>query len=161
MSIVLPNHLFIQFLAVFLDHIEKLLDKCIIEIFSCDLSYDQIKNLVLRRDTRYVYPQFLNGIYFLDQRRSCNHHYLLKSMFTVTLDLHKYVGTKVVTRLLLQICSVYLYSLDWFVVKPSEIGMKDGISHLSAGVLVFSFQLAITPPPETVIGQCIATAQSY
>ena len=71
---------------------------------------------------------------------------------TVALDLHKYVCTKVVTRLLLQICSVYLYSLDWFVVKPSEIGMKDGISHLSAGVLVFSFQLAITPPPETVIG---------
>ena len=85
MSIVLPNHLFIQVLAVFLDHIEKLLDKCIIEIFSCDLSYDQIKNLVLRRDTRYVYPQFLNGIYFLDQRRSCNHHYLLKSMFTLSL----------------------------------------------------------------------------
>ena len=36
--------------------------------------------------------------------------------------------------------------------KPSEIGMKNGISHSSAGVLVFSFQLAITPPPETVIG---------
>ena len=50
MSIVLPNHLFIQVLAVFLDHIEKLLDKCIIEIFSCDLSYDQIKNLVLREE---------------------------------------------------------------------------------------------------------------
>ena len=42
--------------------------------------------------------------------------------------------------------------INWFVVKPSEIGMKDGISHLSAGVLVFSFQLAITPPPYTVIG---------
>ena len=42
--------------------------------------------------------------------------------------------------------------INCFVVKPSEIGMKDGISHLTAGVLVFSFQLAITPPPETVIG---------
>ena len=59
MSIVLPNHLFIQVLAVFLDHIEKLLDKCIIEIFSCDLSYDQIKNLVLRRDTR-IMPDWQN-----------------------------------------------------------------------------------------------------
>ena len=70
MSIVLPNCLFIQVLAVFLDHVEKLLGKISIEIFSCELSYDQIKNLVLRRDTRYVYSQFLNGIYFLDQRRS-------------------------------------------------------------------------------------------
>ena len=52
-------------------------------------------------------------------------------------------------------------AIYWFMVKPSEIGMKNGISHSSAGVLVFSFQLAITPPPETVIGQCIATAQSY
>ena len=42
--------------------------------------------------------------------------------------------------------------VNWFVVKPSEIGMKDGISHLSAGVLVFSFQLAITPPLQMVIG---------
>ena len=71
---------------------------------------------------------------------------------TFTLDLHMYACTEVVTCSLPQICSVYLYSLDWFVVKPSEIGMKNGISHLSAGVLVFSFQLAITPPPETVIG---------
>ena len=85
MSIVLPNCLFIQVLAVFLDHVEKLLGKITIEIIVCDLSYDQIKNLVLRRDTRYVYPQFLNGIYFLDQRRSCNHHHLLKSMFTLSL----------------------------------------------------------------------------
>ena len=54
----------------FLDHVEKLLGKMTIEIMVCDLSYDQIKNLVLRRDTRYVYSQFLNGIYFLDQRRS-------------------------------------------------------------------------------------------
>ena len=154
MSIVLPNHLFIQVLALLLDHIEKLLGKFIIEIFSCELSYDQIKNLVLRRDTRYVYPQFLNGIYFLDQRRSSNHYYSQKSMWvhTFTLDLHTVVCTEVVTCPLPQICSVYLYSLDWFVVKPSEIGMKNGISHLSAGVLVFSFQLAITPPPETVIG---------
>jgi len=43
-------------------------------------------------------------------------------------------------------------TIYWFMVKPSEIGMKNGISHSSAGVLVFSFQLAITPPPETVIG---------
>ena len=35
----------------------------------------------------------------------------------------------------------------WFLVKPSEIGLKDGISQPPAGVLVFSFQLAITPPP--------------
>ena len=69
-SIVLSNHPYIQVLAVFLNHIEKLLDKYIIEIIVGDLSYDQIKNLVLRRDTRYVYSQFLNGIYFLDQRRS-------------------------------------------------------------------------------------------
>ena len=69
-SIVLSNHPYIQVLAVFLNHIEKLLDKSIIEIIVGDLSYDQIKNLVLRRDTRYVYSQFLNGIYFLDQRRS-------------------------------------------------------------------------------------------
>ena len=70
MSIVLPNHLFIQVLAVFLDHIEKLLGKITLELFVGDLSYDQIKNLVLRRDTRYAYSQFLKGIYFLDQRRS-------------------------------------------------------------------------------------------
>jgi hypothetical protein len=69
-SIVLPNCLFIQVLAVFLDHVEKLLGKMTMEIIICDLSYDQIKNLVLRRDTRYVISQFLNGIYFLDQRRS-------------------------------------------------------------------------------------------
>ena len=31
-------------------------------------------------------------------------------------------------------------------MKPSEIDMKDDISRLSVGVLVFSFQLAITPP---------------
>ena len=43
MSIVLPNHLFIQVLAVFLDHIEKLLGKITIELFVGDLSYDQIK----------------------------------------------------------------------------------------------------------------------
>ena len=47
---------------------------------------------------------------------------------------------------------MYLYHHYWVLVEPSEIGMKDGISHPSAGVLVFSFQLAITPPPETVIG---------
>ena len=50
-SIVLSNHPYIQVLAVFLNHIEKLLDKYIIEIIVGDLSYDQIKNLVLRRDT--------------------------------------------------------------------------------------------------------------
>ena len=49
MSIVLPNCLFIQVLAVFLDHVEKLLGKITIEIFVCDLSYDQIKNLVLTK----------------------------------------------------------------------------------------------------------------
>ena len=31
-------------------------------------------------------------------------------------------------------------------MKPSEIDMKDDISHPPVGVLVFSFQLAITPP---------------
>ena len=46
MSIVLPNCLFIQVLAVFLDHVEKLLGKITIEFFVSDLSYDQIKNLV-------------------------------------------------------------------------------------------------------------------
>ena len=46
MAIVLPNCLFIQVLAVFLNHVEKLLGKITIEIFVCDLSYDQIKNLV-------------------------------------------------------------------------------------------------------------------
>ena len=50
MSIVLPNCLFIQVLAVFLDHVEKLLGKITIEIIVCDLSYDQIKNLVLREE---------------------------------------------------------------------------------------------------------------
>ena len=34
MSIVLPNCLFIQVLAVFLDHVEKLLGKITIEIFA-------------------------------------------------------------------------------------------------------------------------------
>lgn len=48
--------------------------------------------------------------------------------------------------------SIHDETIYWFMVKPSEIGMKNGISHSSAGVLVFSFQLAITPPPETVIG---------
>ena len=50
-----------------------------------------------------------------------------------------------------QVCNIlvtqFLPHHFWFVVKPSEIGMKDGISHPPAGVLVFSFQLAITPPP--------------
>ena len=69
-SIVLSNHPYIQVLVVFLKHIEKLLDKYIIEIIVGDLSYDQIKNLVPHRDTRYVYTQLPNGIYFLDQRRS-------------------------------------------------------------------------------------------
>ena len=69
-SIVLSNHPYIQVLVVFLNHIEKLLDKYIIEIIVGDLSYDQIKNLVPHRDTRYVYSQFHYGIYFLDQRRS-------------------------------------------------------------------------------------------
>ena len=31
-------------------------------------------------------------------------------------------------------------------MKPSEIDMKNDISRPSVGVLVFSFQLAITPP---------------
>ena len=48
--------------------------------------------------------------------------------------------------------SIHDETIYWFMVKPSEIGMKNGNSHFSAGVLVFSFQLAITPPPETVIG---------
>ena len=69
-SIVLSNHPYIHVSAVFLNHIEKLLDKSIIEIIVGDLSKDQITNLVLHRDTRYVYSQFHNGIYFLDQRRS-------------------------------------------------------------------------------------------
>ena len=31
-------------------------------------------------------------------------------------------------------------------MKPSKIDMKNDISHVPVGVLVFSFQLAITPP---------------
>ena len=31
-------------------------------------------------------------------------------------------------------------------MKPSEIDMKSDVSHAPVGVLVFSFQLAITPP---------------
>ena len=48
-SIVLPNHPFVQVLAVFLNHIEKLLGKLIIVIFLTKLSYDQIKNLVPKK----------------------------------------------------------------------------------------------------------------
>ena len=48
-SLVLSNHPYIHVLAVFLNHIEKLLDKYIIEIIVGDLSYDQTKNLVLQR----------------------------------------------------------------------------------------------------------------
>ena len=54
-STVLSNHPYIQLLAVFLNHIEKLLDKYVIEIIVGDLFYDQIKTLDPHRDTRYVY----------------------------------------------------------------------------------------------------------
>ena len=40
----------------------------------------------------------------------------------------------------------FLHRLLVSTKKPSEIDMKNDISHPPVGVLVFSFQLAITPP---------------
>ena len=44
--------------------------------------------------------------------------------------------------------------------SQSEIATDEGISPRRGGVLGYSFQLAITAPLYSIIGYCIATAQS-